>query len=129
MEFLRGVRSKVFTVDTQVEPEPTLLYGVALVPAQVGTAGILRCYDGRETAGELKLELQASYDFGAGLAFPIQFMHGLYIDLVSGLTSVTIMWLTNEAALALFHNELRVRKCCSENGIASVQDMLRMLGL
>lgn len=129
MEFLRGVRSKVFYKSAQVEVEPTLLYGVSLVPTLMQDYGLLRCYDGRETAGELKLELQASYDFGAGLAFPVQFMTGLYITLVENLTSVTIMWLTNEAALALFHQELQVRKCCSENGVASAQEMLRTLGL
>ncbi|GAI87186.1 unnamed protein product [marine sediment metagenome] len=79
--------------------------------------------------GELKLELQASYDFGAGVAFPVQFMTGLYITLVSGLTSVTIMWLTNEAALALFLEELRVKKCCQEDSLPGVQEMLRTLGL
>jgi len=129
MDFLRGVRSKVFSADQIIEHEPTLLYGAALVPTEIGTAGLLRCYDGFDATAELKLELQASYDFGQGLAFPIQFMHGLYIDLVSGLTTVTIMWLTNEAALALFLNELRVKKCCQEESLPSVQELLRNLGL
>lgn len=129
MDFLRGVKSRVFAADKQVETEPTLLYGVLLTPTAVGTAGILRCYDGQDTTAELIAEFQASYDFGTSLQFPVQFSHALYIDLVSGLATVTIMWLTNVAALGMFHNELKLRKSSIEDEPLLTEKMLEILGL
>lgn len=129
MDFLRGVKSRVFAADKLVETEPTLLYGVLLTPSQVGSAGILRCYDGQDTTAELIAEFHVSYDFGTGVKFPVQFPHALYIDLVSGLATVTIMWLTNEAALGMFHNELKLRKSCLEDEPLHAAKMLEILGL
>lgn len=129
MEFIRGVRSKVFSDDVQLEKEPTLLFGIFLTPSSVGTAGKVRCYDGWGTTGELIAEFQASYDFGTCLRFPIQFPHACYIDLVSGLDTITISWLTNEQAMSMFHNELEIIDWHREKVPHSLRDALRIMGV
>ena len=129
MDFLRGVKSRVFPDDIQVTTEPTMLYGVLLTPTSAGTSGILRCYDGQDTTAELIAEFHVAYDFGTGVKFPVQFAHALYIDLAEGLATATIMWLTNEAALGMFRKELEIRKVCLEDGPLHAEKMLEILGL
>ncbi len=92
----RGVRAKVFTADIQVEREPTLLYGILITPSTAATLGIVRCYDGEGTDGEKIAEFCSSYGDATPLLAPIQFKRGLYVDVVSGVASITVSWLTNE---------------------------------
>ncbi len=128
MDFLRGVRSKTFSSDKQIEKEPTLLYGALLTPSSVGTIGIARCYNGEGTDAELIVEFMTSYDNGAKLLQPIQFSRGLYLDIVSGLATVSLQWLTNEQALSMFLKELELRRQHDLHPDISIKELGELLG-
>ena len=129
MDYLRGVRSKVFTANVQLETQPTLLYDVFLTPSSVGTAGIIRCYDGESTEGEFIAEFHSSYDFGASPSHAIQFKRGLYIDMVSGLSSFTICWLTNEQLVAMWHDEQTLQRLHDEKPELGYRELIELLGV
>lgn len=129
MEFLRGIRCKTFTADVQLETEPTLLYGVFLTVGTVGSKGILKLYDGQDITAELIAEFCVSYDFGTTAKFPIQFPHAVYCVKDAGLAAFSMMWLTNEQAMAMFHNEMELKKWHTESKPHTLRDALRHIGI
>lgn len=129
MEFLRGIRCKTFTANVLLEKEPTLLYAAFLTVAVVGAKGILKCYDGQDDNAELIAEFCVSYDFGTTAKFPIQFPHAVYCAKDAGLAAFSIMWLTNEQAMAMFHNEMELKKWHSESKPHTLRDALRQIGI
>lgn len=129
MEFLRGIRCKTFTADLLLENEPTLLYAAFLTVATVGSKGILKCYDGQDATAELIAEFCVSYDFGTTAKFPIQFPHACYLVKDAGLASFSLMWLTNEQAVAMYHAEMELKKWHDEAKPHTLRDALRHLGI
>ncbi len=102
MQEVRGIRSKYFTADREIETEPTLLYGIIIVCGTAGTQGVVDAYDGQGTDRELRASFAASRSRDFIPPKPIQFEHGLYIDMGSNVTGYTVLWLTNEQAARLF---------------------------
>jgi len=88
----KNVRSKFFTADAQVCPQPCWLHGAYLVVSAAGSDSYL--YDGHGTGGEKIVTLESAVATGHPFTppKPIYCKQGLYLDVGTNVTGIFVQW-------------------------------------